>query len=256
MKILSLNIWGGRAGAEKVQDFVARYKDTVDVFCFQEVWADTHEHLEGVLAGGTPLCNGAEMAYAKQQLGGILSDYRECWHPHYGDHYGLLTLSHEKHAVLHDGEVFVHREKGYMPLDDIGKHARNIQHITFETPKGHLTVINFHGLWNGQGKGDSPDRIAQTDAIIAFLKTLSNPYVLCGDFNLNPDTESLQKFEAFGLRNLIKEYDITSTRTSHYTKPGKYADYCFVSDGVEVIDFRVLPDEVSDHSPLLLEINF
>lgn len=55
-------------------------------------------------------------------------------------------------------------------------------------------------------------------------------------------------------RKLIKEYGITSTRTSLYTKPNKFADYVFVSRGIKIIDFKILPDEVSDHTPLFLEI--
>jgi len=77
--------------------------------------------------------------------------------------------------------------------------------------------------------------------------------VLCGDFNLLPDTESLKRLEGIGLRNLIKEYGITSTRTSFYDKPAKFADYALVSEGIEVKDFKILPDEVSDHSPMYLE---
>ena len=57
------------------------------------------------------------------------------------------------------------------------------------------------------------------------------------------------------MRNLVKEYEITSTRTSFYKKSeDKHADYIFVSNGIEVKDFRVLPEEVSDHSALYLEI--
>lgn len=73
-----------------------------------------------------------------------------------------------------------------------------------------------------------------------------------GDFNLLPESESLKKFEEFGLRNLIKEYGITSTRSSLYQKEEKYADYAFVSKDIEVQEFAVLPDEVSDHLPLSL----
>ena len=58
---------------------------------------------------------------------------------------------------------------------------------------------------------------------------------------------------AAGLRNLVAEFGVTSTRTSLYTGPGRFADYAFVSPGVEVHAFRVLPDEVSDHAPLMLE---
>jgi endonuclease/exonuclease/phosphatase family metal-dependent hydrolase len=76
---------------------------------------------------------------------------------------------------------------------------------------------------------------------------------LCGDFNLPPNTKSLAMFEEFGLRNLISEYKINSTRTSFYTKEEKFADYIFVSNGIKVNDFSVLPDEVSDHAPLFID---
>lgn len=34
----------------------------------------------------------------------------------------------------------------------------------------------------------------------------------------------------------------------------KHADYAFVTKGLNVLDFKVLPDEISDHSPLLIEV--
>jgi len=58
------------------------------------------------------------------------------------------------------------------------------------------------------------------------------------------------------MRNLIKDYDITSTRSKLYTKhkkPVLFADYIFTSPEIEVRDFKVLPDVVSDHLPLLLD---
>src|SRR3989338_5052371 len=84
------------------------------------------------------------------------------------------------------------------------------------------------------------------------LKTLTNPYVMSGDFNLLPDTQSIKKLEDFGLRNLIKEHNITSTRTSLYPKAEKFADYTLTSKKIIIEDFKVLTDEVSDHSPLYL----
>ncbi len=60
-----------------------------------------------------------------------------------------------------------------------------------------VTVVNFHGLWNGKGKTDTPDRIAQSQNILRFLEGVDGEIILCGDFNLLPDTESLRMFEAF-----------------------------------------------------------
>jgi endonuclease/exonuclease/phosphatase family metal-dependent hydrolase len=70
-----------------------------------------------------------------------------------------------------------------------------------------------------------------------------------------PDTKSLTKFDELGLSNLIKKHGVTSTRTRHYSKPEKFADYIFVTNDIGVRDFRVLPEEVSDHAPLYVEFN-
>jgi endonuclease/exonuclease/phosphatase family metal-dependent hydrolase len=167
-------------------------------------------------------------------------------------------LVRKDHQVIAEGDVFVYREKGFISNDDIGNHARNIQYVTIETASGPLTVINFHGLWTNVGEGkwknDNPERLEQSERILEFTKKLQNPFVLCGDFNLLPDTKSIQMFEDAGLRNLIREFGVTSTRTSFYTKPVKFADYAFISKGINLKDFKVLPDEVSDHAPLLMEV--
>lgn len=57
------------------------------------------------------------------------------------------------------------------------------------------------------------------------------------------------------MHNLISEYNVTSTRSSLYTKEEKFADYTFISKGIAVQGFRVLQDVVSDHLPLLLEFD-
>jgi hypothetical protein len=67
---------------------------------------------------------------------------------------------------------------------------------------------------------------------------------------------SLRMLESAGLRNLVAEFGVSSTRTSLYARPEKFADYVLVSDGIIVHDFRVLPDEVSDHAQLLLELEW
>jgi endonuclease/exonuclease/phosphatase family metal-dependent hydrolase len=47
----------------------------------------------------------------------------------------------------------------------------------------------------------------------------------------------------------------TSTRSAHYKKPGRFADYMLISDPGALRGFEVVYDpEVSDHCPLLLEL--
>ncbi len=252
MNLITLNTWGGRAGKTNLLSFFERYRETA-IFCLQEIWAAPYEHLNGHAAGGLAIDHSNILVHGRQKIADILDNHTSYFRPHFMDNYGLLSLVRKDIPLVTEGDVFVHKEKGFMPAGDIGMHARNMQFVTIETPHGQRSILNFHGLWNGQGKGDSAERLTQSDRIIAFLKTLNHPYVLAGDFNLTPATESIKKLERSGMRNLITEYGIASTRTSFYTKPEKFADYVFVSEGITINDFRVLPDEVSDHNALYLD---
>lgn len=254
MKILTLNTWGGRAGGKGVLDFLKRESETVDIFCLQEIWSAPYEHLEGVNAGGVAMKHEDIMVYGVQEITSLLTDYEYFFHPHFMEHYGLLMLVKQGIDVVGSGDVFVYRDQGYIPDGDIGHHARNVQYVHVKSNGKKITICNFHGLWNGKGKDDCPERIEQSKNIIKFLETCGGEIVLAGDFNLNPDTESVKIFEDFGLRNLIREYKVTSTRTSFYAKPLKFADYIFVSKGLQAQNFKVLPDEVSDHAPLCIEV--
>ena len=230
------------------------HADMTDIFCLQEVWSAAYEHLDGHLAGGVKLDNRKIMTTAVKEISEVLPNHVAFFRPHHGDNYGLLMMVHRNLYVMEEGDVFVYKNKGYIPEGDVGNCARNIQYVIIETTSGPMTVINFHGLWNGKGKTDTEDRILQSKNILKFTKKLNGEYILCGDFNLLPDTKSVKLFEEKGLRNLIKEYKVSSTRTSFYAKPEKHADYFFVTKGIKVKEFKVLPDEVSDHAPLLIEV--
>jgi len=223
VKLITLNTWGGRAGKEPLLDFFRKYKD-VDVFCLQEISE-------------------------------ILGDHQSYFRPLVLNDYGLQMLVKNNFTVKEEGELFIYKYKGFIAEEDIGDHGRPLQYVTLDLPKGPLTIINLHGAWiKGKNKVDTEERINQSKKIVEFVSGLPNGFILCGDFNLLPNTESMAVLEKAGMRNLIKEYSITSTRTSFYEGPEKYADYIFVSKGLEVKEFKVLPEEVSDHSALLLEI--
>ena len=131
-------------------------------------------------------------------------------------------------------------------------HSRNLQWLDCQAYGNRYTIMNHHGLWNAQGKYDSPARLEQSRRISEFVKTRTLPAILCGYFNLRPDTQSLQMI-ATGMQNLISDYQIQSTRTSYYPKAEKFADYVFATPQINVENFKVLPNEVSDHAPIVLE---
>lgn len=249
MKLISLNTWGGRAGKDVLLDFFKRHAD-VDIFCLQEVW-NGGEHMLKETGGGVKLEGATPQLLS--EIRAVLTEHTCYFRPHLSDFYGLALFARNTLSIQEEGEIFVYKERGYVSEIDFGNHARNIQYLTIDTAKGPQTIINFHGLWNGGGKFDSDDRLLQSDNIVSFLRTRHWAHILCGDFNLLPETQSLKKFEEAGLRNLIAEYGVTSTRSHHYTKEHRYADYAFVTKDVEIVDFRVLDEPVSDHLPLYLE---
>lgn len=244
MRILTLNIYGGRLKEELLSFFASR--PDVDIFCLQEVYSNAD--------GKDTIWHGANFN-SFEDIKSVLPEYTPHYHPHLGDWWGLASFIKKDIPVLECGETYVHLHKGHnMEIEVYGHTAKNLQYVKVESSNGPVYVINFHGLWNGMGKNDSEARLAQSHKAVEFIKGLQGEVVLCGDFNLLPNTESIKILEDAGLRNLVREYGVTSTRTPLYTKPEKFADYVFVSEGLTVTNFQVLPDIVSDHSPLLVEI--
>jgi exonuclease III len=251
MKLISLNTWSGRGGNKALLDFFKQHKD-VDVFCLQEVWEGGEDYAPiwatGIDAIDTKLVTNIKNA---------LPDHECFFRPHYMDWYGLAIYAKKSLKIQEEGDIFVFKEREDAFKDDEGgtaiNHARNLQYLTVETPKGSRTIANFHGLWNGKSKEDTDERFTQADNITRFLKDIKNPHVLCGDFNLLPESKTFKQLEDLGMKNLIKEFSIKSTRSSYYKKPVPFADYTLVSDDVKVNEFKVLPDEVSDHLAMYLD---
>lgn len=249
MKLISLNTWSGRAGNEKLLEFFRKNKD-IDIFCLQEVWEGGHDHAELWRRDGeAPIDSNSISNLLK-----VLPNHNVFFKPHYMDWYGLALCIKKDLKIEEEGDIFVFKERENSFDEDGAKnHARNLQYAKIKTESGLRTICNFHGLWNGVNKEDTPERIDQADNLIKFLKDLKEPHLLCGDFNLMPQNKSLKMIEDFGMKNLIKEYGVTTTRSGHYTKPEKFADYTLVSDGIKVNEFRVLKDEVSDHLAMYLD---
>ena len=242
MKLVALNTWGGRTG-QSLLDFFAQRQE-IDAFLLQEVF-DKGSRL-------TNFHNNANLQLF-EDISRQLPNHRGYFAPAQDNEWGLASFL-KKSLPLHDiGDLFIHRHRDAMVNRDGSTVGKNIQYLKLV---GHPTIINLHGLWNGQGKTDTADRLAQSKKLIDFSASLTGEFIIAGDFNLLPETMSLKIIEQkLNLVNLITKYGITSTRTSYYQKPLKFADYILVTPGVRVRDFRVLPDEVSDHAALYLDFD-
>lgn len=254
MKLITLNIWGGKLHEQLVQ-FVEQRGREVDVVCFQEVF---HTPTDRTTSNEARANSFSELTRALPDFRGAFHGAQDGFDPrgavNFELSYGLATFVRSNIPVEEHGDEFVYRFKNSRQ-EDHRTIGRNVEFTLFSRGADRYAICNFHGLWNGTGKTDTPDRLEQSRKVLEVLDRFRDrKLILCGDFNLLPNTRSLAMLER-GMRNLIKESGATSTRSSHYTKPEKFADYILVSPNVNVRHFEVLKDEVSDHLPLLLEFD-
>lgn len=266
MRILSLNAWGGRVHAP-----LMRYLAEIDadILCLQEVTRTPGSRADWLLYrdGATELPQRADLfaeirallpghdAFFCPTARGTLFDSEEA----VSSEFGLATFVRQGFAVTGQALDFVH---GAFSADGWGPHprARNAHGVRlFDYGKGcAVTVVQLHGLRDPAGKGDTPARAAQAGALATLCGRLWQPgerLVVCGDFNVLPNSATFPTLAAQGLSDLVAGRGFSDTRTSLYPKPGRFADYMLVTPQVEVRSFEVVVEpEVSDHRALLLEI--
>lgn len=266
LRILSLNAWGGRIHAPLMRYLV---DVDADVICLQEVartpaapsdWLIYRDHgvelpqranLFDEIRAALPM---HDAFFAPTARGDLFDGDRAV-----PSEFGLATFVRKSPTVIAQAQDFVH---GAFSPDGWGPHprARNAHCLRlFSHEDGFpITIAQMHGLRDVAGKGDTPARDAQTKALIDIIRRVwrvGERLVVCGDFNVLPDSRMFGALAELGLTDLITSRGHADTRTSYYEKPGRFADYLLVTPDVEVIRFDAVAEpEVSDHRALLLEM--
>ena len=266
LRILSLNAWGGRVHAPLML-YLAEVD--ADVICLQEV-ARTPDAPSDWLIYRDQGVELPQRANLFEEIGALLPDHDGFFAPTargplfdgeraVPSEFGLATFVRKSLTVIAQAQDFVH---GTFLPDGWGPHprARNAHCLRlFNHEDGFaFTVAQMHGLREVAGKGDTPARDAQTQALIKLIGRVwsaGERLVVCGDFNVLPDSRMFSELAALGLTDLITSRGHADTRTSYYEKPGRFADYLLVTPDIEVISFDAVAEpEVSDHRALLLEM--
>jgi hypothetical protein len=259
MRLISLNTWAGTA-FEPLVKFIEEHREDTDVFCFQEI-------LFGAMAGQTPVHKARTNLFLEleQRLSGFnvlvyKSPDDARWFQSEslpdGVESGLVIFVRKSIQVIDSGGFRCYRDKLFREGSRGGKITGSCQWVTVQDSAGiDTTILNLHGLWQRDtDKADTPERLVQSEIVREFINHQEGKVVLCGDFNLVPDGESIKILED-GMINLVKKFNVTSVRSDFYTKLGKFASYILTSPNIQVAHFEVLQDQVSDHLPLLLDFN-
>lgn len=246
MKLVSLNILMGKI-TEPLLEFLQRQKSDTDIFCFQEVWeAPSNSEIEANPIEGSVPDTYSRLAKALDGFDGYLGPAQSSFGQRKATFVSKrLTVGHSGELGLCERERIDFASRGF-------ERGSGMQWLSLSVNGKTLTLGNVHGFWTPDGKGDIPQRIRQSKTLLEFMDGKQGQKILCGDFNLNPDTESVRMI-AEKFRDLVKEYGVKTTR-SRLCRPGigLFADYMFVSEGIKVTGFSVPDEEVSDHLPLLL----
>ncbi|MGF6159839.1 endonuclease/exonuclease/phosphatase family metal-dependent hydrolase [Ensifer sp. KUDG1] len=266
MRILSLNAWGGKLHSP-LMSYLADVD--ADVLCLQEVARSPTTEAEWLSYRDADV-ELPQRANLFDEIAAVLPGHDGFFCPtargtlFAGDapvasEFGLATFVRRGYSVIGQALGFVHG--GFSP-DGWGPHprARNAHCIRlFDHDAGTpITIAQMHGLREVGGKNDSPERCAQADALVGLIHHVwpgDERLVVCGDFNVLPDSQTFQALGQLGLVDLVVSRGHTDTRTSHYRKSGRFADYMLANGTVSVARFDVVAaPEVSDHRALLLDI--
>lgn len=173
--------------------------------------------------------------------------------------WGLATFVHKSVPIIGQIQGFVH--KAYSPVG-YGDHPRSrsahgVRFYDYKTKRA-ISVTHMHGLRDLKGKMDTPERAKQVQRLLGLSRQVTEPgdlVIICGDFNVEPASETLRVLADAGFSELVTGRGFTSTRNSQYKKPGKFADYVLINETDAVKHFDVVYDpEVSDHCPLVLSL--
>ena len=266
MKIMCLNGWGGTLHDRLLPFLQAQ---APDVLCLQEV---VHSP-----ATDKPSLTYRDGDHVLPQRANLFEDVRRVLPDHAAffcpaaqgvlwdedvaipSQWGLATFVHTALPIIGQVQRFVH--KTYSP-DGYGEHprSRNAHGVRVHDPDQNRTVsiTHMHGLRDLRGKLDTPERERQARKLLQVSEDLAEAgdlKIVCGDFNVRPDSQTLEILEASGLVDLVKTGGFSSTRSSYYKKSEPFADYMLINNPGAVRDFQVLQTpEVSDHRPLVLTL--
>ncbi|PCI28202.1 hypothetical protein COB55_04220 [Candidatus Wolfebacteria bacterium] len=250
MNIISLNAWEGKLHKDLLT-FVDAKSTTTDIFCFQEM-------CRGV--SGIKVMDDRSVATLYDDIQKLLPDHVGYFAPVQSGVFELAMFIHKDITVTEHDDFLVYLERDAFDPSDPNSYPRSVQYSRIQKDGKEILIANLHGLWKRDvNKMDIPERIKQSEIIRDFLNAIDTPKILIGDYNLLPDTDSMAILDTeMGMKNLIAEYGITNTRNPNYSAyygAPHFADYCHVSKEIYVRDFKVLPDVVSDHQPLLIDFS-
>lgn len=244
IKFTTLNIWNGGKLFDSVVSFIK--KEDPDIIVMQEVCDSENLKFENRFR--TMEVFKKELGFPYYVFAPAFLDTRHIGNIEEGNAvFSKLPISSQKITFL---------DMPYGKFDS--EHNRHfglipsiVQYAVVALNNIKLNVFNVHGVWGLDGK-DNKKRLKMSEIIVNEIKNKEN-VVLAGDFNVQPNTKTIQNIEKY-LKNVFKDELKTTFNMKHKDK-GEYAtavvDMIFVSKNIKVVDRYCPQFDVSDHFPLV-----
>lgn len=256
MKLLNLNIGIKIDNNKEVKDLIV--DGAYDIVALQEVMRKKEDTVYEQYDSSTFIKNNTDYKY---HFFGPLwyATHHEKNNIMTKDFGGLTEQGNEvlsKYPIIESSNIFYYQD--YAEFKDTTNfrkedHPRAFIDMIIKIQDKEIQIINIHGIWNKDKIGDERTK-NQSEVLLSHIRE-DIPCIITGDFNLLPNTESIEIINK-KMINLIEKYNIKSTRPAFddgLDKGNIICDYIFVNDKVKVNGLKVLNTEISDHLPLILD---
>lgn len=132
---------------------------------------------------------------------------------------------------------------------------RHMMDLLVNMGKKQIHVLSWHGAWTAP-PADTIETLRQAKIAKAYLKNLNEPFILGCDLNALIDSKTVGEINSVA-KNLMFKTDakFTTNIKVHKIAPlGYLIDYIFVSGDFKVKSLKVPTITVSDHLPVIAEV--
>lgn len=247
IKFLNLNIWHGGKLFSSVGNFIN--KESPDILALQEVQETS---------GKTSKKQFKTYSLFKKLLPYNFSFFD----PLFSFYQGKLKIDHgnaifSRYPIKNHKVYFFDLKYAVVDWDSAHKlnrfehFPRNMQWVQLKINNKLLNIFNLHGIWGKDGK-DNSRRLKMSDIIVDKVKN-KEKVILSGDFNMDPNTKTIQNIEKV-LKNVFKN-KLKSTFNIKYKKDPVFSkivvDMIFISHDIKIVGKRCPQVDISDHLPLI-----
>ncbi len=194
----------------------------------------------------------------------------------YGEYHGDLKLIGDETSLFGNAvfskypilEKHVVTLKSFRPvsLDELDSDQssvrelidRHVLDVRVDVEGFGMHVLSWHGAWTAPPH-DNEETFRQANIVYGHLKNIDPPLILCGDLNSTIDSKTVRLISSVTqnfMENLPAETVTTNTKVHKIAPRGYLIDYIFASRDFKLINLRIPQITVSDHLPVIAEVEF